>query len=366
MELKRKLGLVAELGLLMITLPLVLLGCGGGGGSSSAGASTTGMMSGQFWTDLTGAGIRMFLPGFPGSPATGDVDSAVFSGGSYSTSSISMSLASGVWGVQPADPYYYLAATGWTIIPNSFHLSATNASTFTVTDPVWGAGTITVSTIDLSGQTVVASSAVPAVTSSGAASAVSPTPATYPAGSYEYVWSETLVTTTTGYELHAAPSNAVTTAASSPTPVNAANFNAAGFAAHSTTDPICFDGFMLAYKGGVTYDSYPPTPNAGVPPGAMMTCQNSHIAAGATPLGSIDLTFSTVNGVPIVTISNRTGMYAGTLYSYLTNRFVGFVPSLGVAYPGYIVLPGTSTYPLYFLNQTAMNAALQAWGVPTF
>lgn len=366
MELKRKLSLLTELGLLMITLPLLLLGCGGGGGgggSSSTGASTTGMMSGQFWTDFTGAGIRAF---FPGSPATGDVDSAVFSGGSYTMSGISMSLAGGVWGAKPFENSYYLTAAGWTIYPKSSILSATNAGTFTVTDPVWGAGTVTVSTIDLSGQTVVASSAVPAVTSSGAASSVSPATASYPAGSYEYVWSETFVVTTTGYVLYAHPYNAVTTAASSPTPVNAANFNAVGFAAHSTADPICIAGLFLAYRSGATYDSYPPTANAGLQNGTVLTCQNSYIAPGATPLGSIDLTFSTVNGLPIATISNPQGMYTAAGYSYLASGFVGFVPSLGTAYYGTVMSPGTSTYPAYFLNQTAMNAALQAWGVPTF
>ena len=53
------LGLAAELGV-VVTLPLLLLGCGGRGSSSSP---PPGMMTGQFWTDLTGAGLREFWPG---------------------------------------------------------------------------------------------------------------------------------------------------------------------------------------------------------------------------------------------------------------------------------------------------------------
>jgi hypothetical protein len=118
----------------------------------------------------------------------------------------------------------------------------------------------------------------------------------------------------------------------------------------------------LAHSSGATYNSYYPTLNAGVPSGTPNTCQNSNIAA-ARSNGTLDLTFSTVNGVPIVSFLNPTGV---NLFANLGNQFIGFLPTLGNAYYGTVVLPGSSTGTSYWLNQTAMNAALQAWSVPVF
>lgn len=359
MKFKRKLGLAVELGILVVTLPLLLLGCGGG---STGGSTTPAAMQGQFWTDFTGAGIREFTPGSSVS-ATGNIHSAAFSrNGVYILSSFVKSMVGGVWGIK-TENFYYLNSSGWTVYLDPAIISVTNASTFSFADPVKGATTTTISAIDLSGQTIVASSAVPAVTSLGYASSGVPAIATYPSGSFEYVLTASYITTTSGYRLSADPYYAVTTAASSPTPINAVNFNAAGFAAHSTIDPICVEGLFLAHSSGETYGSYEPTPNSGVTNGTALTCQNATIATGATVLGTYDLTFSTVSGVPIASFSNPTGAYLTN--NIFANGFIGFLPSLG-AYIGTAQQPGSSTYSTYWLNQTAMYSALSAWSLPMF
>ena len=168
---------------------VALAGCGGGGGAAGS-TGTSGLVSGQFWTDLTGAGIRSFYFGIPsaGLPATGYVNTATFSNGSYSMPSVMKSLFGGVWGVAPQN-YYSLTASGWALYPSSTAISATNANTFTYTDPAVGLTTVAITTTDLSGKAIVASSAVPAVDSLGASSFVSPATANYPSGSFEYVFS---------------------------------------------------------------------------------------------------------------------------------------------------------------------------------
>jgi hypothetical protein len=270
------------------------------------------------------------------------------------------SLFGGVWGVAPQN-YYSLTASGWALYPSSTAISATNANTFTYTDPAVGLTTVAITTTDLSGKAIVASSAVPAVDSLGASSFVSPATANYPSGSFEYVFSSSATSTASAYTLTAISTWQVTTTT---VPITATNFNAAGFAAHSQADPICVVGLglFLAHSSGATYNSYYSTYNAGVPSGTPITCQNSNIAT-ATSNGTLDLTFSTVNGVPIVSFSNPTGVNS---YANLGNQFIGFLPTPGNAYYGTVQLPGSSTGTSYWLNQTAMNAALTAWSVPVF
>jgi hypothetical protein len=352
-----------ELGIVLSAVAVALAGCLGGGGSSGSGASSTvGAVSGQFWTDLTGAGIRSFYFGIPalGLPATGYVSTATFSNGNYNMPSVMKSLSGGVWSVTPQN-YYALTTSGWSLESSSINISATNANSFTYTDPAFGLTTVAITTTDLSGKAIVASSAVPAVDSLGASSFVSPATANYPSGSFEYVFSSSANLTTSAYTLTAVSAWQVTTTT---IPITAANFSATGFAAHSQADPICVVGLglFLAHSSGATYNSYYPTLNAGVPSGTPNTCQNSNIAA-ARSNGTLDLTFSTVNGVPIVSFLNPTGV---NLFANLGNQFIGFLPTLGNAYYGTVVLPGSSTGTSYWLNQTAMNAALQAWSVPVF
>ncbi len=373
MELKRKLRLTLELCLVMSVLPLLLLGCGGGGGAGTAAAtpaattpaSTAGLMQGQYWTDLMGVGIRRF---FQGIPANGVIDTANFSGGNYIVTRVVKTLSGGVWGIN-TDKTYVLTPSGWVLFPASSVIAAANATTYTSTDVAGILSSSVITTVNLSGTPVVASSAVPAITALGYASAVSPASAVYPAGSYEYDLSNTVTAATPGYWFSVIPATAVTTVAGSATPINQTNFTTAGFAAHATTaDPICLTGLGFVHKIGVTYDAYGLTLNAGVPAMTMGTCQNASIVGGAVSSGTIDLTFVTVNGAPIVTFSNGTGIFVGgTAYgAYIASLFLGLSPAVGAAYYGNVFPAGTTTSSSFWLNKTAMDAALQAWGAPTY
>ena len=190
MKLQGKLGLAAEVSLLIITLPLLLLGCGGGGSSGSS--NTLGMMTGQFWTDLTGAGIREFCTAsrppanLVSSPAGTSVNTASFSGGSYAMTNVVKAMSGVVWTTVPNNSYYLVGTTGWTAYPNPETATAANATSFTFSDASLGTARVTISTINLSGSTIAASSMVPAIDSLGYASSVSPASATYPANSFGY------------------------------------------------------------------------------------------------------------------------------------------------------------------------------------
>jgi hypothetical protein len=209
MELKRRLGLAAELGLVMITLPLLLLGCGGGGSSSSS--TSPGMMTGQFWTDLTGTGLREFWPGsrpplnLVNSPAGASIYTATFSGSNYAMTDTFKAMSGVAWTTLPNNSYYLVGAAGWTAYPNPETVTAANASTFTFADVSLGTASVTISTTNLSGTTIAASSMVPAIDTLGYASSVSPASAVYPAGSYAYTLSSLNTTTITQYWIHADP-----------------------------------------------------------------------------------------------------------------------------------------------------------------
>ena len=365
MELKRRLGLAAELGLVMITLPLLLLGCGGGGSSGSSSSTSLGMMTGQFWTDLTGAGIREFWPGsrpplnFVNSPAGANINTATFSGGSYTITDQIRSISGAVWTTVP-DTTYYLGSSGWTITPSPWTITATNPSAFTIADINLGSATVTISTTNLSGSTIAASSMVPAIDPLGYASSVSPASATYPANSYGYTLSELDTSTTPAYWLYATSDYEVTTAASSPAPINQANFTAAGFALHtSTADPICLWGYGLVNKTGTTYDFYALTLNTGVPTGTMPTCQTASITTSS--LGTYDLSFAPIMGTTVVTFSHPTGFFSATV-DLFGKSVVGVLSTFDKAYLGSITPAGTTTVTTYWLNKAAMDAAMNAWG----
>lgn len=363
MKLKSKLRLALELGLVTSALPLLLLGCGGGGGSGGSG-----MMTGQFWTDLTGSGIREFWPGQAETassvsyPALAQIRTAVYSGGSYSMTVLTKTISGVAWTAVP-ETSYYLTTSGWTVSPGTVTYTAPNATTLVYTGG-FGSFTQAITMFNLSGTTISASPMIPAVDSLGNASSVSPASAIYPANSYAYQLTGTGTSTATEYWVYAEPADEVTTAASSVTPINSANFTAAKFALHSTTtDPICLNGFALVHKTGATYDFYGMTLNAGVHSGSLATCTNATVVG--LPIGTYDLSFAPVIGTTtVVTFSNPTAGFVIT--DPFSNLVVGVLPSLDKAYYGDVIPAGTSTSTTYFLNKTAMDAALQqAWGMTT-
>ena len=356
--------MAAELGLVMITLPLLLLGCGGGGSGSSS--ASPGIMTGQFWTDLTGAGITEFWPGSHATassvsfPAGANIDTATFSGGSYATTDHIKAISGVAW-TTVSNTSYYLGSSGWTLPPNPWTSTATNASTFTITGINLGSATVTISTTNLSGTTIAASSMVPAIDSLGYASSVSPASATYPANSYAYTLSELDTYSTPAYWLYAQSSNEVSTVSGSSTPINATNFTTAKFAQHTTiTDPICVGGWGMVFKAGTTstYNLYGLVLNAHVPAFTVPSCQNASIMAPI--LGTYDLSFVTINGASVVKFSTPTGWFQ-TNIDFLGNDFISVLPT-GTAYYGTITPAGTTTSTTYWLNKTAMYAAMNAWG----
>jgi hypothetical protein len=263
------------------------------------------------------------------------------------------------WTTVPNHAYYLVGAAGWTAYPNPETVAAANATTFTFSDVSLGNASVTISTTNLSGTTIAASSMVPAIDTLGYASSVSPASAIYPAGSYAYTLSSLGTTTTTQYWVYADPINEVTTVASSPTPINQANFTAAKFAFHSTTaDPICMGAYGLVYKNGTTYDFYALKLNAGVPTGTMPTCQTASITTSS--LGTYDLSFVSIMGTPVVTFSNPTNLFQTT--DIFSNFVLGVLPMFNKAYYGNITPIGTTTVATYWLNKTAMDAAMNAWG----
>jgi hypothetical protein len=358
MKLKSKLRLALELGLVTSALPLLLLGCGGGGG----GSGESGMMSGQFWTDLTGTGLREFQAGNAASGVyvLGYTTSANFSGGRYIVTGTTQQLtASGVWSTLNTGDSYYLANNGWTLYPSSIAITATDETHYSITDHLNRSGHGTITTINLSGTVIVASSAVPAIDHLGQASSVSPAFAFYPAGSYEFDVAYSNSSMPEEYVLWGRPDFAVTTIAGS---ITSANFDAIHFAAHATTDnPICVNGMGLVYTGpgSTRYSAYALTLKSGVAADVHPTCLNASIASGASVLGTYDLTFTTLNTAPIVTFTNISGYsgFANYLMGVLSNTVYG-----GSKSPARAATNATT----YGLNKTAMDAALQAWGVPVY
>lgn len=364
MKLKSKLRLALELCLITSALPLLLLGCGGGGGSGGGGG---GMMTGQFWSELTGAGgLREFQAGnfASGVLVLGYTTTANFSGGRYSVSSTTQQLTasgvSGVWSTLNTGNQYYLANNGWTLYPSTVVLTATDETHYSITDGVYGTAHGTITTINLSGTAIVASSAVPAIDHLGHASSVLPASALYPNGSYEFDVNFTNSSMPVEYMLWGSPDFAVTTKI---IPITSANFNASGFVTHNvTTDPICVNGIGLVYTGtGSTYDVYALVPNVVLAADVQPTCLNASIAPGAVSLGKYDLTFTTLNTAPIVTFTYKPGTGSSSFANYL----IGLLSN--TPYGGTVSLarPAT-TSTTYGLNKTAMDAALTAWGVPTY
>ena len=326
-------------------------------------------MTGQFWTDLTGSGIREFWPGQAETassvsyPALAQIRTAVYSGGSYSMTVLTKTISGVAWTAVP-ETSYYLTTSGWTVSPGTVTYTAPNATTLVYTGG-FGSFTQAITTFNLSGTTISASPMIPAVDSLGNASSVSPASAIYPANSYAYQLTGTGTSTATEYWVYAEPADEVTTAAASVTPINNANFTAAKFKLHaSTADPICVGGYGLVYSGtGNVFNFYALSLNGGVHPGTNNTCQNS--TTYGAPVGTYDLSFTPVIGsTTVVTFSNPTVWFATTdLFSSLV---VGVLPSLDKAYYGDVVPVGTSTSTTYYLNKTAMDAALQqAWGMTT-
>ena len=322
-------------------------------------------MTGQFWTDLTGAGVREFWPGsrpplnLVNSPAGASIYTATFSGSNYALTDTLKSMSGVAWTTVPDNSYYLVGTAGWTAYPNPETVTAVNASTFTFADVSLGNASVTISTTSLSGTTIAASSMVPAIDTLGYASSVSPASAVYPAGSYAYTLSSLNTTTITQYWIYADPINEVTTVATSLTPINPANFTAAKFALHATiADPICMGAYGLVNKTGTTYDFYALTLNAGVPAGTMPTCQTASITTSS--LGTYDLSFLTIAGTTVVTFSNPTSLFQTV--DIFGNFVLGVLPIFNKAYYGNITPVGTTTVTTYWLNKIAMDAAMNAWG----
>lgn len=276
---------------------------------------------------------------------------------------------SGVWGA-PSEwltNYYYLSSSGWALYPmSSVRFAAVDGSHINVSSDILNASSqMTVSLIGLSGKSVSASSAVPAMTSLGMASAVLPAAATYPPGSYEYATVDTSTQTTTVYFLDAVPDGAVTTTAgplSNP-------LNLASYRTHTTkADPVCPGawGYALVNPTGTgdTYDVYNLSFSGPVPIGTLSNCQNASISASASKIGTVDLSLVTVNGTQMIRFINLTGSFGPN--DALVGGFVAQLPSDAKGYFGSVSSAGTSTSTSYVLNKTAMDAALTAWGVPTF
>jgi len=227
-------------------------------------------------------------------------------------------------------------------------------------------GTVDIATTDLSGSSVVASSAVYSVTSLGYISAVSPASGVvYPAGSYQYDLTTTATISETFYGMHGVPYYQITTKTGTPNPINQlANFTDAGFAAHNTkSDPICFLDYGLVHSSGTTYNVYTLVPDAALGADEWANCQNSSIPVAASAVGTLDITRVTVNGTPIFQFTGGSGTFASNPYSFL---LFGLMTSQSKVYMGWITSAGSDVSTSYNLNKTAMDAALTAWGVPTF
>jgi hypothetical protein len=363
MELKRRVRQAIELAVFVSALPVLLLGCGGGGGGTTSSDPNAGRMSGQFWTEVEGAGLRIFYAGFsPSSPARGYLMTAMFGGGKYTINQNEHQLRSTGW--QAADNSYSLTASGWLPEPTSRVATATDATHFSGGETgLWNYSTV-ISTIDLSGMPIVASSAVLAVTSMGYISAVAPASAVYPAGSYEFDLTSTYTQTDVGYGLNAQSQWAVTTKAGTATPISQANFSDAGFAAHaSISDPICFLNYGLVHTTGTTYEVYWLVPDAPLSVDEWPDCLNSSIPGTAVPVGTMDMSIVMVNGTPIIRFTGGTNSFASNPYA---NFLIGYLPSRNTAYWGWVSSAGSGVSTSYTLNKTAMDAALTAWGVPTF
>jgi len=242
--------------------------------------------------------------------------------------------------------------------------TAPNVTTLDYADTGFGSFSMTFATANMSGRAIVADPLfVPAVDAYGNASSVLPASAIFPTSSYAYQLTSTATHATPAYWIYADANNEVTTLASSLLPITQANFSAVGFAQHaSMTDPICVGGYGLVYGGfGNSYFIFGLTLNAGVPAGSYPTCNNASIGVTAAPKGTYDVSFVSVMGTTVVTFSNPFGEIATS--NPFGNYVVGVLPSLNKAYFGDVIPVGTSTTTSYWMNKTAMDAALQAWGV---
>jgi hypothetical protein len=277
--------------------------------------------------------------------------------------------ASGVWGA-PSEwlaNYHYLSSSGWAPYPvASVRYAAVDSSHINVSSDILNASSqMTVSLIDLSGRPISANSAVPAMTSLGMASAVLPAAAVYPPGSYEYATVDTSTQTTTVYFLNVFPDYAVTTKT-----VPLSNpLNLASYRTHTTkADPVCPGawGYALVATGtGDTYDVYNLSFADAVPIGTLKNCQNASISASAAKIGTVDLSLVTVNGTQMIRFINLTGSFSPN--DVLVDGLISQIPGDVTGYFGSVSSTSTSTPTTsYTLNKTAMDAALTAWGVPTF
>lgn len=372
--------------LLLSISAVVLVACGGGGaGGGSSGGGTTN----PFFAELTSnEGLKLFSSGELGThaPESWTDTATANSNGTYVLSVATKSLISGVWTAQaPASQsqYYYLTTGGsWDLMNSITSVVMTpNANgTISWSDPSFGAITATAVGVDLSGANINTgkdySLALPTSTvtvkvgktapldangNSVAAPGVIAVNATYPSGAKEWLLNGIRLAQDS-YEIYGTYYAARTPGGN----ITALN-SPSQFASFATGNPICVQGYRLAYLGNITGNSA----RFNIYAASGSTC--TPIVSGSI-LATVDLTFAVVRGQPIVQTSLCTLPLPNPfLEVYPSVSKTAFLASIGgQTYLGYkrpvnYALDETSTANKYGMkNKIAMDAVMNAAGLPTF
>lgn len=368
-----------------------LVACGGGGSGAGGSGEKPTSNANLFMAEMTNkVGLRTFNSGNTGvhGPESWTDTATVNPNGSYTFSAVTKSLISGSWVEQPPasslNDYYLTSSGSWDLINSIIQVvMITNVDgSISWDDPYYGSTTVTASAVNLSGANINTGTDYSLVLPSGtttvkvgktspmdvngnytAASGVIATNATYPVGATEWIFNGTK-TKRDVYQVFGT-TNSVTT----PSGTLTALTTPSQFTSFTAGNPLCTPGFRLTYQSNINVN----TSRFSIYAASGPTC--TPVVSG-TVLATLDLTYTTVIGKPIMQISNCTLPQPNPFFEvYPSGNMTAFFATIngatfmGNKLPVNFILDDYSVRGLAMYgmkNKIAMDAVMNAAGLPTF